>query len=229
MAANILLFILGFTSMTTVYEIAKTGKHTKSDKINRAADDAAGLSISEKMRRQIRGLTQASANAQDGISCVQTAEGALNEVQDMLQRMNELAVKASNGTNSISDRQTIQDEIDQLLTEVDRVSETTKFNETYLLKGNTLGTSSEKKVNAHDAGIEGKLVDKGGKTATFELEKALENGDEISIAGTKYTIGNNADTSSTEGYEKYASTDKGAENIKGRRHNYICSGKWFAN
>ena len=104
-------------------------------KINRAADDAAGLSISEKMRKQIRGLTQASTNAQDGISAVQTAEGALNEVQDMLQRMNELAVKSANGTNSETDRSYIQNEIDQLTTEIDRVSETTKFNETYLLKG----------------------------------------------------------------------------------------------
>ena len=87
------------------------------------------------MRKQIRGLTQASVNAQDGISVVQAAEGALTEVQDMLQRMNELAVKAANGTNSVSDCQVIQDEIDQLITEIDRVAETTKFNETYLLKG----------------------------------------------------------------------------------------------
>ena len=92
-------------------------------KVNRAADDAAGLSISEKMRKQIRGLTQASANAEDGISAVQTAEGALTEVHDMLQRMNELAVKASNGTNSESDRQTIQDEISQLTIEIDRVAD----------------------------------------------------------------------------------------------------------
>ena len=87
------------------------------------------------MRKQIRGLTQGSRNAEDGISCVQTAEGALAEVQDMLQRMNELAVQAANGTNSVTDRKYIQDEIDQLVTEIDRVSETTKFNETYLLKG----------------------------------------------------------------------------------------------
>ena len=112
-----------------------TEKLSSGYKINRAADDAAGLSISEKMRKQIRGLTQASLNAQDGISAVQTAEGALNEVQDMLQRMNELAVKAANGTNSEDDRGYIQDEIDQLVTEIDRVAETTKFNETYLLKG----------------------------------------------------------------------------------------------
>ena len=87
------------------------------------------------MRKQIRGLTQASANAEDGISAVQTAEGALAEVTDMLQRMNELAVQSANGTNSENDRNYIQDEIDQLVTEIDRVSATTKFNETYLLKG----------------------------------------------------------------------------------------------
>ena len=112
-----------------------TEKLSSGYKINRAADDAAGLSISEKMRKQIRGLTQASLNAEDGISAVQTAEGALTEVHDMLQRMNELAVKASNGTNSEDDRNYIQDEIDQLVTEIDRVSQTTKFNETYLLDG----------------------------------------------------------------------------------------------
>lgn len=112
-----------------------TEKLSSGYQINRAADNAAGLSISEKMRKQIRGLTQASANAEDGISSVQTAEGALQEVTDMLQRMNELAVQAANGTNSETDRSYIQDEIDQLVTEIDRVSETTKFNEMYLLKG----------------------------------------------------------------------------------------------
>ena len=124
--------MLGVNSST----LAKsTEKLSSGYKINRAADDAAGLAISEKMRKQIRGLTQASLNAQDGISAVQTAEGALTEVHDMLQRMNELAVKAANGTMSESDRQNIQDEIDQLVTEIDRVSTTTKFNEAYLLKG----------------------------------------------------------------------------------------------
>ncbi len=112
-----------------------TEKLSSGYKVNRAADDAAGLAISEKMRKQIRGLDQASANAEDGISAVQTAEGALTEVHDMLQRMNELAVKAANGTNSEDDRAYIQDEINQLSTEIDRVAETTKFNETYLLKG----------------------------------------------------------------------------------------------
>ena len=121
--------------LTTNSLSKSTEKLSSGYRINRAADDAAGLSISEKMRKQIRGLDQASTNAEDGISAVQTAEGALNEVHSMLQRMNELAVQAANGTNSESDRTAIQNEIDQLTTEIDRVSETTKFNETYLLKG----------------------------------------------------------------------------------------------
>ena len=121
--------------ITTKASADSTEKLSSGYRINRAADDAAGLAISEKMRKQIRGLERASANAEDGISCVQTAEGAMNEVQDMLQRMNELCVQAANGTNSVTDRQYIQDEIDQLISEVDRVAETTKFNEIYLLKG----------------------------------------------------------------------------------------------
>ena len=124
--------MLGVTSST---QAKSTEKLSSGYKINRAADDAAGLAISEKMRRQIRGLTQASANAQDGISCVQTAEGALNEVHDMLQRMNELAVKAANGTNQEEDRSYIQSEVDQQITEIDRVSTTTTFNEKMLLDG----------------------------------------------------------------------------------------------
>ena len=142
------------------------------------------------MRKQIRGLDQASTNAQDGVSSVQTAEGALTEVHSMLQRMNELAVQASNGTNAESDRQAIQDEIDQLTTEIDRVSETTKFNETYLLKGEA-GT---KLINmkAHDAGLKGTLTDNGDGTATFKMD-ALSSGDKISIGGKQYTIGSTAD------------------------------------
>ncbi len=120
----------------TTGSLAKSSEKLSSGyKVNRAADDAAGLSISEKMRKQIRGLTQASANAQDGISMVQTAEGALTEVHDMLQRMNELAVKAANGTLSSADRGNVQDELDQLTSEINRVSTTTKFNELYLLSG----------------------------------------------------------------------------------------------
>ena len=176
--------MLGITQGT----LSKSAEKLSSGyKVNRAADDAAGLSISEKMRKQIRGLSQASLNAEDGISAVQTAEGALTEVHDMLQRMNELAVKASNGTNALSDRQTIQDEVDQLLTEIDRVSETTKFNETYLLKGGK--DTKTVTVDAHDAGIQGTLTQNTTK-ATFSMDK-LSLGDTIKIGGTEYTIGAN--------------------------------------
>ena len=137
--------------LTASAQSKSTEKLSSGYKINRAADDAAGLSISEKMRKQIRGLSQASLNASDGISAVQTAEGALNEVQDMLQRMNELAVKASNGTMSEDDRNYIQDEIEQLVTEIDRVAETTKFNETYLLKGD--GDTTDVKFSYKEAAL----------------------------------------------------------------------------
>ena len=120
----------------TTNSLAKsTEKLSSGYKINRAADNAAGLSISEKMRRQVRGLTQASTNAQDGISAVQTAEGALNEVHDMLQRMNELAVQAANDTNMTKDREYIKSEMDALYDEIDRVSKSTTFNEQNLLNG----------------------------------------------------------------------------------------------
>ncbi len=121
--------------ITTATQAKSTEKLSSGYKINRAADDAAGLSISEKMRRQIRGLTQAVANAQDGISAVQTAEGALGEVHDMLQRMNELAIKAGNETLQSVDRKYIQQELDQLKSEIDRVHTTTTFNEQKLLNG----------------------------------------------------------------------------------------------
>ena len=174
--------MLGITQGT----LSKSAEKLSSGyKVNRAADDAAGLAISEKMRKQIRGLSQASLNAEDGISAVQTAEGALTEVHDMLQRMNELSVKAANGTNALSDRQTIQDEVDQLLTEIDRVAETTKFNETYLLKGDT--DTVTKKASAKDAGLVGTLRE-GATSATFTINK-LSLGDKVSIGGQEYTIG----------------------------------------
>lgn len=120
-----------------------TEKLSSGYKINRAADDAAGLSISEKMRNQIRGLNKASDNAQDGISLVQTAEGALNEVHSMLQRMSELSVQAANGTNDTTDRSSINDEIQQLKTEIQRVGSTTQFNKMNILDG-TFSTQANK-------------------------------------------------------------------------------------
>ena len=182
-------------NVTTGQQAISTEKLSSGYRINRAADDAAGLTISEKMRKQIRGLDRASTNAEDGVSSVQTAEGALTEVHSMLQRMNELATQAANGTNSKdSDRQAIQDEIDQLTTEIDRVSETTKFNETYLLKGDA-GTKTIN-MKAHDAGLKGTLTDNGDGTATFVMD-ALNAGDKVSIGGKNYTIGGeNADVTS---------------------------------
>ena len=173
-------------NITAGQQAKSTEKLSSGYKINRAADDAAGLSISEKMRKQIRGLDKASSNAEDGVSAVQTAEGALTEVHSMLQRMNELATQAANGTNSESDRSAIQDEIDQLNTEIDRVAETTKFNETYLLKGDN-GTKTVN-LQAHDAGLKGSLTDHGDGTATFVMN-ALTTGNSVSIAGKDYTIG----------------------------------------
>ena len=122
--------------ITTSSQAKVTEKLSSGYKINRAADDAAGLTISEKMRSQIRGLTQASTNAQDGVSCVQTAEGALAEVHSMLQRMNELAVKSANGTNTTADRVAIQKEVAALISEIDRVKQSTQFNTLQLLDGN---------------------------------------------------------------------------------------------
>ena len=175
--------MLGITSGA---QAKSTEKLSSGYKINRAADDAAGLTISEKMRKQIRGLDKASSNAQDGVSSVQTAEGALTEVHSMLQRMNELAVQSANGTNSSDDRQAIQDEVDQLTTEIDRVAETTKFNEIYLLKGDNSNTKNVY-MKGHDAGLKGSLTD-GAKSATFTMD-ALKTGDKVTIAGKEYSIG----------------------------------------
>ena len=173
-------------NVTTGQQAKSTEKLSSGYRINRAADDAAGLTISEKMRKQIKGLDRASTNAEDGVSAVQTAEGALTEVHSMLQRMNELATQSANGTNSNTDRKAIQDEIDQLTTEIDRVSETTKFNETYLLKGD--GAEKAHNVNAHDAGLDGVTLADKGDTVEVTL-KTLNGGDKISIAGKNYTIG----------------------------------------
>jgi flagellin len=140
-------------TVNSASQAKSTEKLSSGYKINRAADDAAGLAISEKMRRQVRGLTQASANAQDGISMVQTAEGALGEVHDMLQRINELAVKGENGTLTSADRGYIASEVQQLMSEIDRVRSTTTFNELNLLTGDVsntglqVGAESNQRIN----------------------------------------------------------------------------------
>ena len=229
--------------VTTSKQAKSTEKLSSGYKINRAADDAAGLSISEKMRKQIRGLTQASSNAQDGISAVQTAEGALNEVQDMLQRMNELAVKAANGTNSEDDRNYIQDEVNQLIKEIDRVSTTTKFNETYLLKGDDTAKVdgvAEKQITGTDGTVNGKAsldidltglsatagksditVGVGGKTYSVTVEK----GDDAKVIGDKLKAAMEADpivdktvgkftVTNTDGKITLAATKDGVTELK---------------
>jgi flagellin len=125
--------------LTTAAQTKSTEKLSSGYRVNRAADDAAGLAISEKMRRQVKGLTQASRNAQDGISAVQTAEGALTEVHDMLQRMNTLANQAANGTNTTKDREYLNQEFKALQSEIDRVASSTTFNEQNLLDGGFTG------------------------------------------------------------------------------------------
>ena len=194
-------------NVTTSAQSKSTEKLSSGYKINRAADDAAGLSISEKMRKQIKGLTQASSNAQDGVSAVQTAEGALTEVHSMLQRMNELAVQSSNGTNSQTDRKAIQDEIDQLTSEIDRVSETTKFNETYLLKGDSTTTTKASFMKSNYAikdgvklYLEGEIDDAKNLTGD-KLKEAIASGKKIytEVAGAGKQDKNTTNTLAVKG------------------------------
>ena len=208
-------------NVTTSAQSKSTEKLSSGYRINRAADDAAGLTISEKMRKQIKGLDRASTNAEDGVSAVQTAEGALTEVHSMLQRMNELATQSANGTNSNTDRKAIQDEIDQLTTEIDRVSETTKFNETYLLKGD--GAEKAHNVNAHDAGIDGVSLTDKGDTVDVTL-KELKAGDKISIAGKNYSIG----AESTDGQKLVTGQENDGQTItvNGTTYTYDATNKW---
>jgi len=176
-------------NVTTSTQAKSTEKLSSGYKVNRAADDAAGLAISEKMRRQIRGLTQASSNAQDGISAVQTAEGALAEVHDMLQRMNELAVKSANATNTTSDREYINAEVSQLKTEIDRVATTTTFNKQCLLDGTFKGKELQVGAENEDAQRITISIDKMscskigvGSTDVSTLDGAKKAIDEISTA-----------------------------------------------
>ena len=174
-------------------------------RINRAGDDAAGLAISEKMRGQIRGLTQASRNSADGISMIQTAEGALNETTNILQRMRELAVQASNDTNTTSDREEIQKEINALTEEVDRIANNTEFNTQKLLNGSKSGEAgdlvreevAEKKgvfkinLDAVVAKNDRLVID--GKVIKFETDQDVADNDKIKgkledVLGDKYTI-----------------------------------------
>jgi len=182
-----------------------TEKLSSGYRINRAADDAAGLAISEKMRSQIRGLNQASTNAQDGISMIQTAEGALQESHSILQRMRELTIQAANGTETNEDRGNIQDEISQLQDELDRIAETTEFNTMKLLDGSLNGggsnvTSAGPKFGVYDTTLQG-FVTSNIAGASIAVDTKSELGGESATWGTdgkKLTLHLHAGTTYSE-------------------------------
>ena len=185
--------------ITTNAQAKSTEKLSSGYRINRAGDDAAGLTISEKMRSQVRGLNKASANAQDGVSLIQVAEGALNETHSILQRMNELATQAANDTNTSLDRTAIKSEIDQLVSEVDRIRSTTQFNSMNLLDGTYTGKSlqvgslagqsieiSIKNMNASSLGINNLSVSSytTAGSAMTAVQKAIN-----SVSAMRSTLG----------------------------------------
>ena len=193
--------------ITTSAQSKSTEKLSSGYKINRASDDAAGLSISEKMRSQIRGLNKASSNAQDGVSLIQTAEGALNETHSILQRMNELATQAANDTNTTSDRNAIQSEMNQLASEINRISSTTQFNTQNLLDGSFTGKNLQVgslsgqtiqiSITAMSAGA---LFGVGGKTAEAVTK--------LTVGSTSITAkaGTNAETNGNKLYTDVKAT-----------------------
>jgi flagellin len=183
-----------YRNLTTVNESVDKSMEKLSSglRINRAGDDAAGLAISEKMRGQVKGLTMATKNSQDGISMIQTAEGALNETHSIIQRMRELAVQSSNDTNTDSDREKIQLEVNQLVEEIDRVGNTTEFNTQVLMDGNFkddgvlyhIGANKDQNVNLKFNDMRSDALGLGGiqmsnqedaNTAIKTIDAALEN------------------------------------------------------
>jgi len=221
-----------------------TEKLSSGYKINRAADDAAGLSISEKMRAQIRGLDKASDNAQDGISLIQVAEGALNETHSILQRMNELATQAANDTNTSTDRTAIKAEIDQLTSEINRIQSTTQFNTQNLLDGKFTGKNlqigslkgqtikiSISNMNAKTLGVSGLTVDKNS-TAGISMSKIQAAIDKVSTQRSnlgalqnrlEHTI-NNLDTTSentSAAESRIRDTDMADEMVQYSKNNIL--------
>ena len=221
-----------------------TEKLSSGYKINRAGDDAAGLSISEKMRSQIRGLNKASDNAQDGISLIQVAEGALNETHSILQRMNELATQAANDTNTSTDRTAIKAEIDQLTSEINRIQSTTQFNTQNLLDGKFTGKNlqvgslkgqtikiSISNMNAATLGVSGLTVDKNS-TAGESMSKIQAAIDKVSTQRSnlgalqnrlEHTI-NNLDTTSentSAAESRIRDTDMAEEMVQYSKNNIL--------
>ena len=227
--------------ITTGAQAKSSEKLSSGYRINRAGDDAAGLKISEKMRSQIRGLDKASDNAQDGISLIQTAEGALNEAHSILQRMNELAVQGANDTNQSIDRDAINQELEALTDELDRISQTTQFNKQNLLDGNfkekklQVGANANQNIeisidsmNADALGLGKEQVKQGGTTPTavkyqgmtykYEADKSAAENKAAAIAAFKASIGQKttkdaftAQYDSTTGSVYYKATIDGKE------------------
>ena len=191
-----------------------TEKLSSGYRINRAADDAAGLSISEKMRGQIRGLNQASTNAQDGISLIQTAEGALNESHSILQRMRELSVQASNGTETDDDREAVQSEIEQLQSELTRISETTEFNTMKLLDGSRSGSAVSASVSKSAASALTKVDATTQVNTAADAFDALASGKDSTLAVTVIDKNGNSSTVKVTitGDTKTADNTDGAKN-----------------
>ena len=184
-------------NITTGAQSKSTEKLSSGYRINRAADDAAGLSISEKMRSQIRGLNQASTNAQDGISLIQTAEGALNEQHSILQRMRELSVQASNGTETNEDREAVQNEIEQLQSELTRISDTTEFNTMKLLDGSQSGSKVQVSVSKSAAtGATTKNAEVQQVNTSADAVDKLAKGSSVTYSVTVLDKNNNTSTAS---------------------------------
>lgn len=180
--------------VTTSAQAKSAEKLSSGYRINRAGDDAAGLKISEKMRSQVRGLNRASTNAQDGVSLIQTAEGALNEAHSILQRMNELAVQGANDTNENIDREAINEELDALTTELDRISSTTQFNKQNLLDGSfknkklQVGANADQNIEISIGSMNAKTL--GLKDVSGTIEKTAQEGVNpvaIKYQGMSYT------------------------------------------
>lgn len=231
-------------SGTTNAQSKSTEKLSSGYKINRAGDDAAGLSISEKMRSQLKGLNKASANAQDGISLIQTAEGALNETHSILQRMNELATQAANDTNTTTDRTALQAEVNQLVSEIDRIQKTTQFNTMNLLDGSFTGKNlqvgalsgqnisiSISDMNASSLGVSGLSLKSFGSAG--QAMKAFQSAINL-VSSQRSTLGalqnrlehtiNNLDTTSenTQAAEsRIRDTDMAKEMVEYSKNNIL--------
>lgn len=209
--------------ITTDSQAKSTEKLSSGYRINRAGDDAAGLKISEKMRSQIRGLNQASTNAQDGVSLIQTAEGALNEAHSILQRMNELAVQGANDTNQTIDRDAINEELEALTTELDRISSTTQFNKQNLLDGSftekklQVGANPNQNIEINIGSMNAKAI--GLSTTTLPKQSGYfkASGLEGSKFATSATIRTCMKKAASKAFSKIASDGNGAFKVDGMK------------